>query len=156
MALVEVLEDGFPHVLAGTVDAVCGGNTGDGRPAAAAGDRFRIGAVGGCELVQLGGRQGQLTLAEVEDLTTGAQSGKAFHGTARRHHEMHRGRSLGDELGEQPGSFHRRRDVMRIVDHDADTEWPAPRQFGERTPGRSAPAHRMRHPRRGRVRRRDG
>ena len=131
MTLVEVLEDGLPHVVAGAVDAVGGGHAGDGRPAPAAGDHLEVGAVDGGQLLQFGGRQGQLPLADVEDLATGAQRGEALHGAARRQHEVHGRRSFGDELGEQPASFRRRRDVVGIVDHDADAEWPAPGQLAE-------------------------
>ena len=131
MTLVEVLEDGLPHVVAGAVDAVRGGYAGDGWPAPAAGDQLEVRAVDGGQFPQFGGRQGQLPLADVHDLPAGAQRSEPFYWAARRQHEVHWRRCFGDELGEQPASLRGGRDVVGIVDHHADAEWPAPGELAE-------------------------
>ena len=131
MTLVEMLEDGLPYVVAGAVDAVRRGDAGDGGPAPAAGDHLEVGAVDGGQLPQFGRRQGQLPLADVPDLPAGAQRSEPFDRTARRQHEVHWRRCFGDELGEQPASLRGGRDVVGIVDHHADAEWPAPGELAE-------------------------
>ena len=131
MTLVEVLEDGLPHVVACAVDAVRGGHAGDGRPAPAAGNHVEVRAVDGGQLLQFGGRKRQLPLADVEDLPAGAQRGETLDRTARRQHEVHGQRGFGDELAEHSASVRRGRDVVGIVDHDADAEWPAPGELAE-------------------------